>query len=415
MAQRQYWTKKEVRGTRGEIFDRNGVLLAKSVEINSVYARPQEVMDPRNTAQKLSKILGISENRLYRRLREKKSFVWIARKIGDLPSKKLKQASLPGIHQLLESERVYPQGHLAGQLLGFVGVDNKGLEGLELTYDEYLRGGISSSRVQRDARGGILETSFSLAMGGGHGRDLELTLDARIQYAVEEALEASIKRTKAKSGMGLVVEVASGDILSWAVYPFFNPNSYKDQQPGNWRNTIALDVFEPGSTTKPFLIAAALEAGVCDRDTIFFCENGSWDQKGYCIDDTHEYGWLPVNRILSYSSNIGAAKIGLALGGERYYEFLQAFGFGKRTLHDLPGESSGLLRDSRSWYPVDLATASFGQGIATTMLQLAQGYLCLAREGTFTPLRLVKKPAKVLPPGKQVVSARVAHQVLSMM
>jgi cell division protein FtsI (penicillin-binding protein 3) len=411
-AQRQYWTREYAGGHRGEIYDRNGMLLAKSVQVSSVYARPMEVSDPAKTSAALSRILGVPEKGLSRSLKEKKSFVWIARKISDKQAAQLEKNNLPGIHMLVETERVYPQGHLAGQLLGFVGLDNEGLEGLERSFDDHLKGEKVKNVVQRDARGQILYTRRE--NDGTSGRELHLTLDGRIQFAMEEALASTVTKHKAQSGMGLVIEVASGEILAWANYPFFNPNSYKNASPSQWRNRVALDALEPGSTMKPFLIAAALSKGAIKTDSVFYCENGRWQQKGWAIEDTHKYEWLGVSRILSYSSNICSAKIGMALGAEAYADSLRRFGFGRQTSLNLPGESPGVLRDHKTWYPLDLAAASFGQGIATSGLQLAQGYLCLARDGRFTPLKVVKGMASD-EPEEQVVSPEAARAVMTMM
>jgi cell division protein FtsI (penicillin-binding protein 3) len=411
-AQRQYWTREYADGGRGEIFDRNGLLLAKTVQVSSVYTRPIEVRDPKATAAALARILDMPEKDLHQRLREKRSFVWLARKVSDRQAAQIEQASLPGIHMLVETERVYPQGHLAGQLLGFVGMDNEGLEGLERSYDGYLKGQRVKNVVQRDARGQILYTRQGDK--GVPGRDLHLTLDSRIQYAMEEVLADTATRHQAKSGMGMVVEVESGEILAWANYPFFNPNAYMRSSAVRWRNRVALDALEQGSTIKPFLIAAALQEGVIKPDSIFFCENGRWQQRGWAIEDVRKHQWLSVNRILSYSSNICAAKIGMVLGAETYAGYLRRFGFGQPTTLNLPGESAGLIRDPKTWYPLDLAAASFGQGFATSALQLAQGYLCLARDGRFTPLSIVRG-TPLDEEGEQVVSPEVARTVLRML
>ncbi|MFP4516093.1 MAG: penicillin-binding protein [Desulfovibrionales bacterium] len=416
-AQRQYWTKEYESGKRGEIYDRNGILLAKTIQVNSVYARPVQVLDVPGTAAALSTILGIEEKKLYSLLKQKKNFVWINRKTGDRQAAALAKANLPGVYQTYENERLYPQGNLAGQLLGFVGVDNEGLEGLERSFDEFLRGAQVKNVVQRDARGQILYAGPGTTSKGIQGGDLHLTIDSRVQNAAEEALARSVLKHKAKDGMALVVEVKTGEILGWANYPFFNPNRYRDhvRTPVRWRNRISLDVFEPGSTMKPFLIAAALEENLCSPSSIFFCEEGKWHQKGFSIKDTKEYGWLSVNRILSLSSNICAAKIGLAMGAETYHDYLKRFGFGRTTSLNLPGESAGMIRPTREWYPVDLATASFGQGIAVTALQLAQGYLSLANQGTFKPLRLIKNQTDGVETGEQVVSPETARAVLDML
>ncbi len=413
MANRQYWASETVSGKRGEIFDRNGLLLAKSITTPSVYVRPNEVTDVWAVSQKLGKILGLNPGDVAGQLKTKKRFVWVARKISDAQAAAVREEALPGVHLESENSRQYPQGHMAGQLLGFVNMDGRGIEGLEKAFNEQLAPSSSKFTVQRDAAGNRLSSMEGGDRASFDGSDLRLTLDSQVQLATEDALARSVARAKGKSGMALVVEVPTGDILAWVHYPLFNPNSVKKVS-GEWKNRIAVDIFEPGSTMKPIMVAAALQEQICTPATKFYCENGKWSVKGRRIKDTHKYENLTVSEIVRYSSNIGSAKIGLNLGAEKYNKYLQALGFGRPVGLPLPGESAGLLRPMRQWREVELANMAFGQGIGVTMLQMAEAYLCIANGGVRLPLRLVHEPGRQVE-GTRVFDRDVAAKVMSML
>ncbi|MBT8762739.1 PASTA domain-containing protein [Desulfohalobiaceae bacterium Ax17] len=416
LAENQYWCREKIQGKRGEIFDRNGLVLAQSVLSKSVYANPLEINDYKLASKKLSKILNIKRTKLVRILRQKKSFVWLTRKISDRKAKLIRRANLKGIYLVNEYKRVYPQGHLLGQVLGFVGTDGHGLEGLERFFDGYLGGTEKKIVLLKDAAGRRMAPgSASATLQTLSGHDLYLTIDARVQLAAEDALAEAVQRFSGRSGVCVVVHVPSGEILALASYPFFNPNNFRNSSPSIWRNRAILDLLEPGSTIKPFLVAAALTEGVCTKKSIYFCENGRWRIGNSEINDTHKYGWLSVNRIIRYSSNIGAAKIGLDLGEETYFNYLQRLGFGRAVELPFPGRSKGLIRPYHKWNKIDLAAASFGQGLAITPLHLAQAYLCLAKEGVFEPLKLVSRPKQEKLSGYRVFPKKVARLVLSML
>ena len=412
-AEGQYWTKEAVHGERGEIFTRHGRLLAKSLIVKSVFARPKKVKDIPTTSHALAEILDQSRSSIRKKLSREAGFVWIARKVGDKQAERIQAAHLPGVFLTEEAGRVYPQGSLAGQLIGFVGLDNQGLEGLELSFEDHLAGSRKQFLVQHDASGRLLYAPDQLT-SDLDGRDLHLTLDTRLQFAAEKALAEAVTANKAEHGMCLVVQVDSGEILAWANYPFFNPNTFRNNEPQDWRNRIGLDEFEPGSTMKPFLVASAMEEKVVGPHTIYFCENGDWSFQGHVFRDTHDYAWLPVTRIIRYSSNIGAAKIGLELGSKRYYRCLRQLGLGQKTGLPLPAESDGVLRPPK-WNPVDLVSASFGQGFSLTALQLTQAYLCLANKGVKIPLKLVKQPRQSRFEPQRVFSEATATRVLRML
>lgn len=413
MAKRQHLVSEFVSGERGRIFDSQGRVLAQSVKCSSVYARPRLVESRPAAARELGRILGIPVRDVNRKLASTRPFVWLARQVNDREASLVEALDLPGIELVQEYKRFYPNGHLAGQLLGFTGTDGQGLEGLERSLQSRLAGKSDETIVQRDARGRRLYLDGS-SEGDTRGEDIRLTIDADIQAMAEQALEKAVVRNHAANGTALVVRVADGRIRAWAQYPPFNPNVYGQYRASSWRNRIALDALEPGSTLKPFLIAAALQEGVVTPEREFDCEMGEWKMPGATIRDTHDYGVLPVDLILRYSSNIGAAKIGLELGAERLYDSLDKLGFGNRPGLPLPGESRGIMRDAGTWQDVDLATISFGQGVSASSLQLARAYLCLARGGVLTPLSLIEgdEPEE---PQRQVFDEDVAREVLAMM
>lgn len=416
LALRQHLAAELERGERGSIYDRNGNLLATSVEASSVYIRPVKVKDVGGTAIKLSKILGISQSKLRKKLSRKSNFIWIKRQINDRMAAKIKAAELPGVYLTTEYIRLYPNNHLAGQLLGFVGIDGDGLEGLEKEFNDRLAGRKAQFVVQRDASGRRL---YLDAMGREmdiRGKDIHLTIDSNLQSATENALANAVRKYNGKWGAAVVVEVASGDVLAMANCPRFNPNIFRTSSPAIWRNRAALDVVEPGSTFKPFLIAAALQYGVVTPEKLFDCENGRWKLNGKYIKDTHSEGWLPVHKVLRYSSNIGSAKIGLELGVQNYHKFITDLGFGSKTGLPIPGDRKGMIRPAAQWNEIDLAAGSFGQGIGVTAMQMAKGFLAIANKGVSKPLRLVQFPHdEESETPKRVFSPDVAEKVLSMM
>jgi cell division protein FtsI (penicillin-binding protein 3) len=410
----QYWTRESVRGLRGEIYSSSGSLLAKSVTVNSIFVRPKEIKNPDRVSRVLAEIVDPERSELAKRLNRKSPFVWIERKIGDKQAERIRAEELSGVYLTQESRRVYPQGRLAGQLLGFVGMDNRGLEGIELSFDSRLSGEKRELLVQRDAYGRVLYAPGELT-GNLSGKDVVLTLDTRIQFAAEKALSDAVRKYGGDYGMFLVVKADNGHILASAQYPFFDPNRFSSYSPRLWRNRAALDAFEPGSSMKPFLVASALKKGFCEPESIYYCENGKWEFQGQSIKDTHSYGWLSVRRIIRYSSNIGAAKIGLDLQAEPYAADLRRLGLGRATSLPLPSENTGILRSSKKWNKLDLLMASFGQGFSLNLYQMGRAYLTLANKGVSKPLSLVREPSPDKPEPERVYSERNAKRVLNML
>ncbi len=415
MAARQYFSKEKVTGKRGEIFDRNKVVLAQSIKSKSVYANPFLVDDPDSAAVTLADALESKPSRMKKLLHQKSSFVWITRKISDRAAHRVATRDIPGIFIVEEHSRVYPRGHMLGQVLGFVGMDNQGLEGLEKSLNETLAGAQMVVVMQRDASGHKMSLLPKDPSAKVDGQDVVLTIDSEIQFAAEKALASAVKESNGKYGVSLVVHVPSGDILGWATYPFFNPNDYQNFNSSIWRNRGAVDLIEPGSTLKPFLMAAVLEEGIAQSDSLYFCENGKWRFGSNQIKDVKEYGWLTLNRVLRYSSNICSAKIGLDLGPGPYFQYLDKLGFSTPTSLPLPGQGKGILRPPQTWGKMDLATISFGQGLASTPLQLARAFLSLANEGRFTELSIVKDEKRPAGFGPRIFSKEVSKEVMGML
>lgn len=410
-----YFVEKKVQGYRGKILDRNGVVLAQSVKTFSVFARPYEVANPRLVAHKLAHILEIEEKSILKKLNKKSPFVWIKRKISDAKAKQIAEnfSEKTGVYLTSEFTRVYPQGHLLGQVLGFTNIDGQGLEGLEKSLDSLLQGKQKELLVFKDGKGRLIKYNFLTPLL--NGKDVVLTIDARIQAFAEEVLESSIKEFQAKHGQLIVASVDSGEILALANYPFLNPNLFYLSSPEERRNRAALDLFEPGSTAKPLVVAAALEKKIVSLSSIYFCEQGKWKLEDHLIQDTHAYGWLPINKIIRYSSNIGAGKIALELGAENYYRFLSALGFREKVDLPLPGLEESLIRPPHLWTKIDLAASAFGQSWATTGLHLVQAYLTLARKGELIPLRLLKTPKIDKKSPKKVFASQVGEKILKML
>ncbi len=413
-ASRQYMSSVLVTGKRGSIVDRNGQVLARSVESRSIYIRPQEVKDVQGTAAVLASILSMPAPKIAEQLGKKsRKFIWLARKVDDKTAMAVQQAKLSGIGLSKEYNRVYPFKQMAGHLLGFVGVDDQGLEGIERAFDEDLAAVPTRRTVQRDALG----RRFFLQAEGQNdpvGKKIQLTLDSHMQFFAEEAITKAVENYGAAWGGVLVVDVESGDIMAWAQYPFFNPNSYRSYSPSQYRNRLATDALEPGSTLKPFLVAAAMQQGLVTKDTMIFCENGRWKTNKITIRDTSVRGNLTVSEILRYSSNIGVAKIGKLMGAETYHRYLKKLGFGERTVVPV-AEHKGILRDAKQWYEADLLTTSFGQSISVTGVQMAQAYLTLINDGVYKPLRLVMNDDAPKPKIHRVFRKDVAQSVSRML
>ncbi len=374
---------------RGTIYEREGHELALSVEVGSVYAHPKQIEDKNNTAKELSRVLGEKRQKILKLIKRNRSFVWIKRKIEPGQAKKVRALELKGVGVTTETKRYYPGKEIAAHLIGFVGNENQGLEGIERKYEKLLRGSQYSLVQMRDALGRLF--SISRPMPSGHEmRGLVLTIDKDIQYKAQQALYRAVEKTKARGGHCLVVNPETGEILAMAVAPEFNPNIFSKYRAYQWRNRAITDCYEPGSTMKAFLLAASLEEAVVTPYTNFNCEQGKYKIGSRTIHDTHKHGVLNVSDIIVHSSNIGAVKIGDKLGYERLYEYTKKFGFGRKTGIGLLGGRKGYVRPPKKSRQIDRATLCFGQGMTTTSLQLVMAMSAIANGGTLMRPYVVK-------------------------
>lgn len=414
LGERQHLKEWIVQPKRGTIFDRAGEPLALSLEAQSVYARPRRLEESMVLAGSLARILALDTREVEQKLRTEKPFVWLKRQITPKEAERIKALDVKGVGLSEEPKRYYPQGQLAGQVVGFVGRDSQGLEGLELRYDSYLRGESSSSVIERDALGRRVLIQGVQEIQIPPGADIHLTLDTSIQHLAEKELEAAVGKFRAKAGIAVVVEPFTGEVLALANFPFFNPNSFVQQTSQAWRNRAVTDSFEPGSTFKTILAAAALEEGVIGKEDLVYCEYGKYSYAGKTIHDHEEYGWLPFYKVIQYSSNIGAAKVAERLKKDRFYRYIEKFGFGQQTRIDMPGEVAGLVRPVDTWAPIDLATHSFGQGIAATPIQLVMAYAAIANGGflmrPFVVRRVIGPDGNVLIANQPNVVRRVVSE-----
>jgi cell division protein FtsI (penicillin-binding protein 3) len=393
-AERQQIRTVELNGQRGSLYDRQGRMLAMNLDVPSIYAVPPLIKDPHLTAIELSRVLGKEPDLLERRLRSEKEFVWIERRVDPAAAKSLEELGLDGIGFLQESQRFYPKRGLMGHLLGFAGMDNQGLEGIERAYDATLRGRPSRIRLSQDAIGRPMLLQWSGEMETvlpDRGNDVVLTIDETIQHIAERELAHAVEETGATSGSAVVMDPHTGAILALAVSPDFNPNAIQEARPDRWRNRATADAYEPGSTMKMFVAAAALEEGVVRPDDPINCEQGLYRVANHVIHDRFKERRLTFQEVLRRSSNIGMVKVGMEVGGERLHRYLRAFGFGEKTGIDLYGEAAGLLRPPQQWSKLSLASLSMGQEISVTPIQLAAAASAIANGGLLVRPHLVSE------------------------
>jgi cell division protein FtsI (penicillin-binding protein 3) len=376
---------------RGTVYDGNGNELAVSIEVDSVFADARKVVDVEKTANALASVLQVDGKELKRRLRSHRSFEWVQRKISSKEAGQIKALKLPGIYFLKENRRFYPNSQLAAHLIGFVGLDSKGLEGIEFQYDALLNGKNRVWAAGRDALGREIAMGKVPFEKEDHYRNIALTIDKPVQHITETELDRGVEKWGAKGGMAIAMDPLTGKILAMASYPTFNPNQFIQSRAKSWRNGAVSDVFEPGSLFKVFLAAAALEEHLVRPSDSFFCENGSYTVYDRTIHDTSKHGYLTFQQIIKFSSNIGASKVGEKMGKKRFYRYISEFGFGEKTGINLPGEGKGILRHPRYWPAVALDTISFGQGISVTGIQLVAALSAIANGGFLMKPYVVEK------------------------
>ena len=427
MAELQHRQRIALVPPRGTMVDRNGEVLALSLEVPSIYVRPHEFAGQEARLPALAGALHVPTRDLRKRLTGGQPFVWLHRQTLPREAAAVERLGLRGVYIVAEGRRFYPHNALAAHVLGFVGVDSQGLEGLERHLDDFVRGAPQYLDVDRDARGREI-LRRGVAPTPAEGSRVVLTLDAGIQDATERELAAGVAAAQAAGGSAIVLDPTTGEVLALANLPAYNPNQPDAVREARWRervrNRAITDPYEPGSTFKAVLAAAAIEEKAVRPSEMFFCEHGRAHIGRWMIHDTHPHGWLSFAEVIQYSSNIGATKVAERLGRERFYRYLLAFGFGTRTGIDLPGETPGIMRPLETWSRIDLATHSFGQGISVTTLQMATAFAAIANGGVlmrpFVVRRIVMPGGEVaLETGpvvvRRVVSARTAETVTALL
>ena len=398
---------------RGAILDRNGEPLAISTPVESVWANPQEVLKEPKRIPELAEVLGLSAEELQRKLgqRAARDFVYLRRHV--LPEKAAEVAALgiQGVSLRREYRRFYPAGEAASHILGITDIDDRGQEGLELAFNDWLSGEPGEKRVVKDRWGRVIE-DIELVRESEPGRDLHSSLDRRLQYMAYRELKQAVARHHAQSGSVVVLEVDTGEVLAMVNQPAFNPNERSRPRDGSMRNRAVTDVIEPGSVIKPFSLAAALESGRFYPHSKIDTSPGYIQLDTYTIKDHHNYGVLDLTGILTKSSNVGVSKIALSLEPKHLWHMYERFGFGNVTGSGFPGESAGILPMYDRWRESDHAAVSYGYGLSATPLQLAQAYSVIASEGRIRPPTFVHGAQSA---DSAVLDPALARQVIQMM
>ena len=399
--------------SRGMITDRNGEPLAVSSPVDTVWGNPQELLKSPARLPELAEALGVPLDELERKLTQRadKEFVYLQRRINPAAAEKILARKIPGVFSQREFRRFYPQGEALAHVLGFTNIDDLGQEGVELAFDDWLRGTPGAQKVIRDRRGRIVE-NVDLVRAAQPGKDLTLSIDRRIQYLAHRELRRAILETGASAGSVVVLDVATGEVLAMANLPTFNPNAVTGEHRDARRNRAVTDLIEPGSTIKPLTVAAGLEAGVIAVDTKFDTSPG-WIANGrYRTSDFRNYGVLDITGILTKSSNVGVSKIVQRLTDKDFHGFLARMGYGKSTGSGFPGEAAGLLPQPAAWSGTSKQTMSYGYGLSVTPLQIAHAYAALGNHGRAIAPTFVKGQRNE---PEQVLSPEIANDVVRMM
>ncbi len=400
--------------TRGMIRDRNGEPLAVSTPVDSVWVNPGQLLESPERIRELARAVGVDGTELKQRLTRNvnKSFMYLRRHMSPADADAITALGIPGVHLLREYRRYYPAGEVVGHLLGFTNVDDQGQEGLELAFDNWLRGQPGRKKVLKDRLGRIVEDVESIEPPRPGG-DLSTSIDLRLQYLAYRELKAAIQRARAASGSAVVLDVLTGEVLAMVNQPAYNPNDRSQVSPARYRNRAITDIFEPGSTFKPLIMAAALESGSYRADSRVDTSPGYVQVGVKLIQDKHNLGKVDLQTILARSSNVGATLVAMSLEPEQLHAVLSGFGVGRLSATGFPGESAGLLPRHENWRPISQATLAYGYGVSMTPLQLAQAYAVLASGGLSRPVSLLR--VEQPPIARRVISAGTAHAVVQML
>jgi cell division protein FtsI (penicillin-binding protein 3) len=403
----------ELPANRGRIFDRNGLLLATSVPVPSIWAIPEDVERDKTKLAQLAKLLEMPLPELMRKLEdEDKNFVWLKRQVDEPVAKQIAALDVKGIYQRKEYKRQYPEGEAAAHVVGFTSVEDDGQEGVELAFDKELAGRAGSRRVIKDRLGRIVEDVVA-QVPPVDGKDLQLSIDSKVQFFAYQKLRDAVLEHKAKAGSVVVLDVESGEVLALANYPSYTPGKRQNLTGAQLRNRALTDTFEPGSTMKPFIAALALEKGMVTPTTPIQTAPGRLTIGGSTISDAHPHGVLTVNEVIQKSSNVGTVKMAMQMQPREMWDMYSQVGFGQRPQLPFPGIVSGKLRAPKTWRPIEQATMSYGYGLSASLFQLARAYSVFARDGELVPVTLLKTEGPAA--GVRVLQPKTAQSVRHML
>jgi cell division protein FtsI (penicillin-binding protein 3) len=400
--------------SRGPVKDRNGQLLAISTPVESICATPDDLEEAGDAqVRALAKVLGVGEAEVRQKIaRKDRQFVYLKRQISPDQAAKVIALGIPGVFQQREYRRYYPAGEVMAHVVGFTGIEDNGQEGIELAAEDRLAGARGSRKVIKDRRGRIVEDVES-QRAPRDGQEVVLAIDQRLQFLAHRELKAAVEANRAKAGSLVILDAKTGEVLALVNQPDYNPNNRTNVTGRQTRNRSATDLFEPGSTMKPFTVAQAIETGVVTPQTTIQTGQGTMTLGGWTINDTHPNGLITVAQVIQKSSNIGTSKIQLQMPAERMGTFYRELGFGSAPQTGFPGEARGQLRPWTQWRPIEQATMSYGHGLSVSLLQLARAYTIFTNEGQLLPLALLKRDAQ--PIGKRLVSRETALELNRMM
>ena len=404
----------EIPAHRGVITDRNGEQLAMSTPVQSIGARPREVSEDSARLPELAALLGFEADALRRYLRKHRGrdFVFIRRQVLPETAAAVAELAIPWVEARPEYKRYYPAAEISAHIIGFTGIDDQGQEGLELAYDHWLSGRPGKKRVLRDSLKRAVQ-DIERIRPARPGKPLSLSIDRRVQYLAHRELAAAVKQHRARGGLLVMLDSRTGEVMAMAGWPAYNPNDRGNFKSDYYRNRALTDMFEPGSTMKPFAVAAALESGRYRPETRIDTAPGHLKVGDHTVRDARNYGQIDVATVLGKSSNVGVSKMVLSLAPEQYWRTLSRLGLGQSSASGFPGEAAGELRPFEAWSEFEMATMSFGYGLSVTPLQLARAYAVLAADGIMRPVSFLKVEQAAA--GERVISRRVARQIRAML
>jgi cell division protein FtsI (penicillin-binding protein 3) len=402
----------DVQASRGRVLDRNGLVLATSVPAPSVWAIPKDFQADSAQRRQLARLLGLSSGELDAKLARSRHFAWLARQVDDAVWDQVKALEIPGLYQQREYKRKYPEGESAAHVVGFTNVEETGQEGIELRFDDALSGANGSRTVVRDRLGRVVE-DMGDTLEPVNGSDIQLSIDSKVQFFAWQRVRDAVLQQGAKAGSVVVMDVQTGEVLALANYPSYNPAARRNPKDPGLRNRALTDIFEPGSTMKPFVAALALDKRLVTPNTVIQTAPGRILVSGIAINDAHPHGALTVAEVIQKSSNVGTVKMAMQMQPREMWEMYARVGFGQKPQIDFPGAVTGRLRPYKSWRPIEQATMSYGYGLSTSLFQLARAYTVFARDGEVVPASMLRQTEAAA--GQRVMRPETARAVRQML